>query len=147
MSARLAIDETMPIELQSPNPVSEPIRPVCRSLMRGAMRRCPRCGSGRMFNGYLSTVDECANCGEQFHHHRADDAPPYFTMLLIGHLIVPVILAVEMAWHPPVGLQLAFWLPVTLLFTLALLGVVKGALVALQWALKMHGFGSGAAHE
>jgi len=96
-----------------------------------------------MFNGYLKTAEACGTCGEELHHHRADDAPPYFTMLVIGHLIVPLVLAVEMAWHPPIGWQLAFWLPATLAATLALLGVVKGALVALQWALRMHGFGSG----
>lgn len=100
-----------------------------------------------MFSGYLKTVEACGACGEALHHHRADDAPPYFTMLLVGHLIVPVILAVEMAWHPPISWQLAFWLPLTLILTLALLGVIKGALIALQWALRMHGFGSGEAHD
>lgn len=100
-----------------------------------------------MFTGYLKTVEACGSCGEELHHHRADDAPTYFTMLVIGHLIVPVVLAVEMAWHPPIGWQLAFWLPVTLGATLALLGIVKGALVALQWALRMHGFGSEELHE
>ena len=126
---------------------AKPKRDVGRAMMFGAKKRCPACGTGRLYGKYLKVEPVCASCGEELHHHRADDAPPYFTMLVIGHLIVPIVLAVEMAWHPPMGWQIAFWLPTTLIATLALLGVVKGALVALQWALRMHGFGTGDPHE
>jgi uncharacterized protein (DUF983 family) len=74
------------------------------------------------------------------HHHRADDAPPYFTIVIVGHIVVGLVLAVEMAYRPPLWVHAALWLPLTLILTLVVLQVVKGALVALQWALLMHGF-------
>ncbi|MHA1548823.1 MAG: DUF983 domain-containing protein [Alphaproteobacteria bacterium] len=74
-------------------------------------------------------------------HHRADDAPPYFTMLLVGHITVPAILAMQMHTRLADITYLAIWLPLTALFALALLQPIKGATVALQWALHMHGFG------
>ena len=74
------------------------------------------------------------------HHHRADDAPPYFTIVIVGHVVVGLVLAVEMAYPPPLWLHAALWLPLTVILALLILPVVKGALVALQWALPMHGF-------
>jgi uncharacterized protein (DUF983 family) len=75
-----------------------------------------------------------------FHHHRADDFPAYLVIIVAGHAIVPVILAVEVAYAPPVWLQLAIWLPLTLFSSLALLQPTKGAIVGLQWQTGMHGF-------
>ena len=80
------------------------------------------------------------SCGEALHHHRADDAPPYFTIVIVGHVIVGLLLAVEMAYRPPLWLHAALWLPLTVLLALLLLPVIKGTLVGLQWALLMHGF-------
>ena len=100
-----------------------------------------------MFRSYLKTVDACDNCGEELHHHRADDAPPYFTIMIVGHLIIPVVLSIEMAYQPPMTLQFAFWLPVALILSAVTLGPVKGALVGLQWALRMHGFGPDGEHD
>jgi uncharacterized protein (DUF983 family) len=80
------------------------------------------------------------SCGEELHHHRADDAPPYFTIIIVGHVVVSLLLAVEMAYRPPLWLHAALWLPLTVLLALVLLPPVKGVLVGLQWALLMHGF-------
>ncbi|MBO0741435.1 MAG: DUF983 domain-containing protein, partial [Hyphomicrobiaceae bacterium] len=102
--------------------------------------RCPNCGRGRMFRAFLKVADRCAVCDEALHHHRADDAPAYFTMLIVGHFIVGGALALERGLSPPMWVQLAIWLPLTLVGCLFLLPRVKGALVALQWALYMHGF-------
>lgn len=118
-------------------------RPLQQSLWRGAMGRCPTCGTGRIFSSYLKVADKCSHCGEELYHQRADDAPAYFTMVIVGHVIVAGVLAMEQAYVPPTWVQLAVWLPMTLILSLALLPVVKGMLVALQWSLRMHGFGKG----
>jgi uncharacterized protein (DUF983 family) len=115
-------------------------RSILLSLLRGAQARCPACGVGRMFRRYLKVADHCPTCGEALHHHRADDAPPYFTIVIVGHIVVGLVLALEMAYRPPLWLHAALWLPLTVLLSLAVLPIVKGALVSLQWALLMHGF-------
>jgi len=116
-------------------------RSVQQAIMRGFAERCPACGQGKMFRAYLKVVDRCASCGEELHHHRADDAPPYFTILIVAHIIVGGVLSLEQLVAPPDWVQIVIWLPATLLLSLALLPRVKGALVGLQWALRMHGFG------
>lgn len=73
-------------------------------------------------------------------HQRADDAPPYFTMVIVGHIVVPIMLFVAMRTDLSNATHLMIWLPLTLAMTLALLQPVKGATIALQWALYMHGF-------
>lgn len=113
------------------------------ALLRGAAGRCPSCGVGRMFTSYLKVAPHCATCSEPLHHQRADDAPAYFTMFVVGHVVVGGILAVEKAFAPATWVQLVIWLPVLVLLSLVLLPVIKGIFVALQWALRMHGFGQG----
>lgn len=115
-------------------------RSVVQAMARGARLRCPNCRRGRLFESYLKVRDTCADCGEALHHHRADDAPPYFTVFIVGHVIVSLILSVEVALRPPLWLHFSLWIPLTLLLTLFLLPPIKGALVGLQWALRMHGF-------
>jgi uncharacterized protein (DUF983 family) len=122
-------------------------RPVLRSMMRGALLRCPACGTGAMFRRYLKVSDACPGCSEALHHQRADDAPPYFTIVIIGHVVVSLVLAVEMAYRPPLWLHAALWLPMTVVLALLTLPLVKGALVGLQWALLMHGFDPNAKEE
>ncbi|MFC3693611.1 DUF983 domain-containing protein [Chenggangzhangella methanolivorans] len=118
-----------------------PARPIWRSMRRGAVLRCPACGEGRMFSAYLKVTPACASCGEELHHQRADDAPTYIVITIVAHVVVGALLWVEVAYQPPVWLHMAMWLPLTVILSLALLPPVKGALVGLQWALRMHGFG------
>jgi uncharacterized protein (DUF983 family) len=118
-----------------------PERRLQPALIRGARGRCPSCGIGKMFTSYLKVTASCPHCSEPLHHQRADDAPAYFTMFVVGHVIVGGILAVEKAFAPPTWVQLSVWLPLMVLLSLVCLPVIKGALVALQWALRMHGFG------
>ena len=122
-------------------------RSVRLSLMRGARLTCPACGKGAMFPRYLKVADECPVCGEALHHHRADDAPPYFTIVIVGHIVVGLLLAVEMGYRPPLWLHAVIWLPLTVLLALLILPSIKGALVGLQWALLMHGFDPNAEEE
>jgi uncharacterized protein (DUF983 family) len=110
-------------------------------MARGLMCRCPACGKGHLFRKFLKIIDTCPHCAEDLHHQRADDAPPYFTMMIVGHLLIPIVVIVERVWQPEIWLQLAFWIPATFLLTIGLIQPVKGAIVGLQWALKMHGFG------
>ncbi len=74
-------------------------------------------------------------------HHRADDAPPYFTIIIVGHIIVPLLMTVELLYGPPLWVHLSIWLPLTIILSLLILPRVKGGIVGLQWAHRMHGFG------
>jgi uncharacterized protein (DUF983 family) len=113
---------------------------LARAVWRGFRGRCPHCGEGRLFPHFLKVADHCEACGEELFHQRADDFPAYLVIVMVGHAVVPAILAVEMAYAPPIALQLAVWLPVTLFASLALLQPTKGAIVGLQWQTGMHGF-------
>jgi uncharacterized protein (DUF983 family) len=115
-------------------------RDVWQALKRGFRWRCPRCGEGKLFRAFLKVDNNCSVCGLDFTPHRADDLPAYLVIVIVGHLVVPTALIIETDYSPPVWLQLAIYLPVTLILSLALLQPVKGAVVGLQWALHMHGF-------
>jgi len=108
---------------------------------RGFMLRCPRCGVGKLMKGYIKIAGTCSHCGLDLSAQRADDAPPYFTIIIVGHIIVPLMWAWERFYSPPMLLQGIVWLPTIAILTLLLLPRVKGATVGLQWAMKMHGFG------
>ena len=115
-------------------------RDVWTSLKRGFRGRCPRCGEGKIFRAFLKVADRCSACGLDFTPHRADDLPAYLVIVIVGHIVVPLALMIETNYSPPVALQLAIYLPLTLVASLLLLQPVKGAVVAVQWALRMHGF-------
>jgi uncharacterized protein (DUF983 family) len=134
----------MPIETPSTaRQVAATPRDVAQALRRGSRCRCPACGSGRLFRAYLKVADACPDRCEAPLHQRADDAPAYFTIVIVGHVIVSGILALEKTMAPSTAVHLAIWLPLMSALTLGLLPPVKGALVALQWALRMHGFAAG----
>ncbi|HTO67249.1 MAG TPA: DUF983 domain-containing protein [Bradyrhizobium sp.] len=115
-------------------------RDVWAAMKRGFRGRCPRCGEGKLFRAFLKTADSCSHCGQDFTPQRADDLPAYLVIVIVGHVVVPLALFIETNYSPPVPLQLAIYLPIALLASLALLQPVKGAVVAMQWALRMHGF-------
>ena len=119
---------------------SLPSRDSWSAMLRGWRGRCPNCGEGRMFRAFLKVADHCPACGEALHHQRVDDAPAYFVILVVGHVIVPIVLAVETVYAPPYWFHALLWLPLTLAMSLALLQPIKGALVGLQWAMRMDGF-------
>ncbi|HLW89712.1 MAG TPA: DUF983 domain-containing protein [Roseiarcus sp.] len=112
------------------------------AVRRGFFGHCPNCGEGKLFRAYLKVTPHCPNCGEALYHQRADDAPPYITMLIVGHIVVGGVLVAEELWpQSPMWLGAFIWLWVTLGLSLTILPRVKGALVGYQWALRMHGFG------
>lgn len=115
-------------------------RPVKTSLLRGWRRRCPSCGAGPMMEGYLKVRSSCPVCHEELHHQRADDGPAYLTILIVGHLMAPLILWAFVEFRPdPLVLSTIFIVGCVAL-ALYLLPRLKGALIGLQWAKRMHGF-------
>jgi uncharacterized protein (DUF983 family) len=88
----------------------------------------------------LKVNNRCSVCGEELHHHRADDFPAYLVILIVGHVVVPMALYVETEFAPSYWIHLALWLPLTLGLAIGLLQPIKGAVVAVQWHLGMHGF-------
>jgi uncharacterized protein (DUF983 family) len=132
--------EAGPLEWRAAKPQAK--RDLWRAMRRGAAGRCPACGRGAMFTSYLKVAPHCPACGEDLSHHRADDAPPYVVISIVGHVVVFGIMIAEAAFETfSYGLHLMIWPPVALAMSLAMLQPVKGALIGLQWALRMHGFG------
>ncbi|SIR16905.1 Uncharacterized conserved protein, DUF983 family [Rhizobium sp. RU35A] len=119
-----------------------PERPLGQSILRGLKCTCPNCGSGRLFKSFLKPVDRCAACGEEMFHHRADDLPPYLVIFVIGHVTVGGFMMTDMVWHLSMWTHLAIWTPITILTALASMQPIKGGVIGLQWALRMHGFGN-----
>ena len=115
-------------------------RPVRPAMLRGWRRRCPNCGAGPILSGYLSVRDACPVCAEPLHHHRADDGPAYLTILIVGHLLAPIMLFSFVKWRPDPVVLAAVLTFATVALSLYLLPRIKGALIALQWAKRMHGF-------
>lgn len=111
------------------------------AVKRGLACRCPACGEGKLFKSYLKVVDRCEVCGTDLHHHRADDMPPYITMSIVGHFVIWFILIGEIEFQLPLWFHVVVWPLVTLAMSFALMQPVKGAVVGLQWANRMHGFG------
>lgn len=116
------------------------VRPLLPALLRGWHRRCPNCGGGPMMSGYLKVRQSCASCGEKLYHHRADDLPAWATILIVGHMLVIGLLIVETTFAPPLWIHWAIWPALTLGSTMWLLPRIKGLVVALQWAKRLHGF-------
>jgi len=124
----------------TPQTDDEDDRPVRPAMLRGWRRRCPNCGAGPILSGYLSVRDACPVCGEALHHHRADDGPAYLTILIVGHLLAPVMLFSFVKWRPDPLVLAGVLSFATVALSLYLLPRIKGALIALQWAKRMHGF-------
>jgi uncharacterized protein (DUF983 family) len=111
-----------------------------RSIMRGISCRCPACGSGRLFKAWLKPVDQCAACGEDLHHQRSDDLPPYISIMILGHVAVGGFLMTDLILMVPMWVHFAIWVPITILVALLTIQPIKGGVIGLQWALRMHGF-------
>jgi uncharacterized protein (DUF983 family) len=117
-------------------------RPMKPAMRKGWARRCPNCGEGQLLHSYLKVNESCAICGEELHHHRADDGPAYLTILIAGHLMAPLLLFVYSTWQPdPLAMALGFTTFFVAL-SLYLLPRLKGVFVGIQWAQRMHGFGT-----
>ena len=110
------------------------------ALLRGLRCRCPECGEGRLFGGFLKSRSACSHCGQSFEGHEADDFPAYIVILLLGHIVVSVMVSVNIAFNIPVEWQTVIWPTLTVILALVLIQPVKGGVIAYQWARRMHGF-------
>lgn len=110
------------------------------AIWRGMKGQCPACGAPTLWRQYLKVQDDCNECGLNLGGHQADDAPPYFTIFIVGHIIVPVALIVERLYTPPLWVHALVFSVLAVLVSLISLPIVKGGVVGLQWALRLHGF-------
>jgi uncharacterized protein (DUF983 family) len=122
-----------------PEPATATEAPEQPSMMtairRGIANRCPVCGQGRVFQGFLRVVPECAVCHAPLGELRADDAPPYIVIFLVGHLLIPPIFWIERAYEPPMWLHMVVWLPLFTILCTLLLRPVKGGVVG--WMMRL----------
>ncbi len=110
---------------------------IWTGIRRGLSHRCPNCGEGHLFRGFLKIRTPCEVCGTDNTVYPSDDFPPYLTILVVGHVIIPAFMWVDFTYAPPFWLQGLIWLPLTTLLCLALLPSMKGATVGLCWATNM----------
>ncbi len=109
--------------------------PMLTAMRRGAAGRCPACGKGRLFSTWLGVVPDCAACGARLGLIPADDAPPYFTVFIVAHVAIGLLILLEHSIVLPVATEMMIFLPGTLLLTLALVRPVKGATVGMMLKL------------
>ncbi len=119
-----------------------PDRPLMPAMTHGLACACPSCGKGKLFRAYLKTVETCAQCGTDLHHHRADDLPPYLAILIVGHVLVGLMIHLDMSWHISPMTYLIVMVPLAIVLPLMILPSLKGLVVGIQWSKRMHGFGS-----
>jgi uncharacterized protein (DUF983 family) len=141
MGTELAKTRPMaPIRWQPNRTVPKPpwaVPSLGTGLARGFSGCCPSCGQGRLFGGFLRVVPECEHCHAPLGLARADDAPPYFTILIVGHIVIPAMLIMQKMSDPPLWLLSAIFLPLTLVLALGLLRPIKGAIVGLMLCFNM----------
>lgn len=111
-----------------------------QALARGLRGRCPRCGEAELFARFLKPVPRCRVCGQDWTLHAADDFPPYVSILITGHVMAPVIIGLVLGTDLSGGALMAIALLLAVTMLLGLLQPAKGAIIALQWWLGMHGF-------
>lgn len=110
------------------------------AALRGMAGRCPRCGGARLFRQFLKPVSACPACGQDWSPQQADDFPAYIAILITGHVLAPVIIALVSTYDIAPGLLAAILLPLAVVMMVAMLQPAKGAVIALQWWQGMHGF-------
>ena len=116
-------------------------RPLMRSASRGMRNRCPSCDQRKLFSRSLKVVDQCDNCGEEFHHHRADDMPAYLNIFVVGHIVVAATMILMDLEIMGMWTLIALASFSALFISGLLMRPLKGMVVGAQWALRMHGFG------
>lgn len=111
--------------------------PMATAIGRGLNGRCPACGKSHLFNGFLKVRDACQSCGAPLGLARADDAPPYLTILLVAHLVVPAMFFVDRTYAPETWLMTAIFVPMAAIMSLALLRPIKGGVVGVMMKLNL----------
>lgn len=106
---------------------------ILKIAWRAAGCRCPSCGKAPLFSGYVTQVARCPSCGESFGHIRADDGPAWLTILIVGHIVVGLILAIEPYVEWPQGLSSAVWVSAAIALTLIVLPRAKAFFIGVIW--------------
>lgn len=106
------------------------------ALVAGALGRCPNCGEGRLFEGFLTVSQKCEACGYDLAKADSGDGPAVFVILIAGFIVAFAALITEIAAHPPIWVHLVLWLPATLVLCLVLLRPMKGVMLAAQFMNK-----------
>lgn len=110
------------------------------AIWRGLRGNCPRCGQARLFGRFLKPVSRCAQCGQDMTHQQADDFPAYLSILISGHLLAPVIIALTRDTALSTAALMAIIVPLAIVMLIAMLQPAKGAVIAAQWWFGLHGF-------
>jgi uncharacterized protein (DUF983 family) len=118
-----------------------PDRHLGQAIKRGLLCRCPNCGEGKLFRAFLKPVDHCAVCSEDYTHQRADDLPAYLVIIVVGHVLMTGYMLTDMVWRVSPWVHMAIWVPLAVIAALATIQPIKGGVIGLQWANRMHGFG------
>lgn len=106
-----------------------PVNPVSAGLSG----KCPRCGQGNLFEGFLGLKKTCLSCGLDYDFADSGDGPAVFVIMLVGFVIVGLVLFVELSFQPPIWLHMVLWLPLTVLLAGLVLRPLKGLMIALQF--------------
>lgn len=107
-------------------------------VARGLRRRCPNCGRGALFSGYIAVAETCQVCGNDNEQYPSDDFAPYLTIFLVGHLLVPILLVIVRSWPDlSLTLELCVSLPIFLIVSVIVLPYAKGAVIGLAWAYEV----------
>ena len=114
------------------NPDDKAIYPPLQASI-GWRGRCPRCGQGRLFDGFLTVAPRCAICGLDFSFADSGDGPAVFIMMIVGFIVVGLALFVEFTFHPPYWLHAILWIPLVLGLAIGLLRPLKGMMIAQQY--------------
>jgi uncharacterized protein (DUF983 family) len=117
-------------------PEDKALYPPVDPFAAGIKGRCPRCGEGRLFRGYLNIAPRCSNCGLDYSFIDAGDGPAVFVILIIGFIVVGLALWAEVSFNPPLWLHFLLWVPLAIILSLAALRWMKGVLIALQYRNK-----------
>ena len=112
------------------------IYPTVDPVAMGIRGRCPRCGEGRLFKGFLTVGERCGNCRLDYSFADAGDGPAVFVILIIGFVVVGLALWMEVNHNPPLWLHFMLWIPLTLVLALIALRAMKGLLIVLQYRNK-----------
>ena len=102
-------------------------------FVTGLAGRCPRCGKGPLFAGFLTVAPNCSHCGLDFGFANSGDGPAVFIIFVVSPLIIAMAFIVEALFHPAPYVHLIIWLPVTVILCLALLRPFKAVMIALQY--------------
>ncbi|MEP3275366.1 MAG: DUF983 domain-containing protein [Stappiaceae bacterium] len=114
-------------------PPDKALYPPQNPMHVGFSGKCPRCGQGKLFSGFLKTAGRCTNCSLDFEFIDSGDGPAVFIIMILGFIVVGLALVTELTFQPPIWLHILLWFPLTIVLALGFLRPLKGMMIALQY--------------